>query len=301
MRSVGAAILQGNGYSRPVRVRVPLPDMVLPRALRRPARFLSRIDFVLPRRFGLKASLALFVAVGIYGVVVGGHVDSIVGSATAAAGLKINAVTISGQSETAELDVLERLAIPEHGSMLSFDIEAARARVEAISWIESATIRKVYPDTIEVVIVEREPFALWQRNGDVALIDNAGNVLSDYIAPRYRNLPVLVGAGAQSEAAEIVSLINEFPTLHPKVRAATLVSGRRWDITLTNGVLVMLPEEDPVPALIQLEALDQGQQLLSRDIISVDLRLADRVVVALDEVIHEQVLETVGEAREGGM
>lgn len=300
MRSVGAAIMQGSGFQEPVRIRVPLPDMVLPRALRRPARFLSRIDFTLPRRFGLKATVALFLAVGAYGVVVGDHVDNIVGGITSATGLKISAVRISGQSETAELDVLERLAIPEHGSIVSFDVNAARERVEEIPWVASVTIRKVYPDTLEVDIVEREPFALWQRNGDVALIDVEGHVLSSYIAPRYRNLPVLVGAGAQSEAAEIVALIGEFPTLTEKVRAATLVSGRRWDLTLNNGILVMLPEDDPVPALIQLEALDQSQQLLSRDIISVDLRLADRVVVALDEVVHEEVLDNVEASRRAG-
>lgn len=300
MRSVGAAILQGNGFQEPTRIRVPLPDMVLPRPLRRPARYLSRIDFRLPRRFGLKATVALFVIVGVYGILVGGHVGTIVGNVTAAAGLKIDAVRISGQSETAELDVLERMAIPEHGSMLSFDANAARERIEEIPWVASATVRKVYPDTVEVDIVERQPFALWQRDGDVALIDVEGHVLSDYIAPRYRNLPVLVGAGAQSEAAEIVALIGEFPTLTEKVRAATLVSGWRWDLTLTNGILIKLPEEDPVPALIQLEALDQSQQLLSRDILSVDLRLADRVVIALDEVVHEEVLADVDAARQGG-
>ena len=126
-------------------------------------------------------------------------------------------------------------------------------------------------------------------------------MLSDYVAPRYRHLPVLVGAGAQSEAAEIVALIGEFPTLHPLVRAATLVSGRRWDLTLHNDIVVKLPQADPVPALIQLEALDQSQQLLSRDIISVDLRLADRVVVGLDEVIHTDVVDGVEDRREGAM
>ena len=298
MRSVGVAILGGSGASEPVRVRVPMPDIVLPRLLRRPARFLSRIDFELPPRFGLKATAAFLVAIGLYGVVLGGHVETMVGGATAAAGLKINGIRISGQSETAELEVLQRLAIPEHGSLLTLDIDAARERVEQIPWVAEATLRKVYPDTLQVEIVERVPFALWQRDGNLALIDVEGTVLSDYVAPRYRHLPVLVGAGAQSEAAEIVALIGEFPTLHPRVRAATLVSGRRWNLTLDNDIVVMLPETDPVPALIQLEALDQSQQLLSRDIISVDLRLADRVVVGLDEVIHADVVEAVADRRE---
>jgi cell division protein FtsQ len=254
---------------------------------------LSRVDIAVPRRFGLKAALLLLLAFIGYGVVAGGHLDRVIGSVTAASGLKINTVRITGQSETAELDVLDRLAIPDHESIVTFDVQAARARIEEIPWVASATIRKVYPDALEVAITEREPFALWQRNGNVALIDVEGRVLSTYVSPRYRSLPVLVGAGAQSEAAEILGLIAEFPTLHERLRAATLVSGRRWDLTLQNGIVIMLPEDDPIPALVQLEALDQSQQILSRQILSVDLRLADRVVVALDDGVLQNVERTV--------
>ena len=299
MRSVGAVVQGTSRPIEPVRIRIPLPGSVLPRLLRRPARLLSRVNVELPRRFGLKAAGLLLLLFALYGVVLGGHVATIVGNVTAAIGLKINAIRISGQSETAELDVLDRLLIPEHGSILSFDVKAARDRVAQIPWVADVVIRKVYPDTLAVEIIEREPFALWQRDGDVALIDIEGVVLSEYVAPRYRDLPVLVGAGAQSEAAEILSLIAEFPTLHAEVRAVTLVSGRRWNLTLTNGILVLLPESDPIPALVQLEALDQSQGLMSRDIISIDLRLADRVVVGLDEVILEGALAAIEAAREG--
>jgi cell division protein FtsQ len=271
----------------------------LPQILRRPARLLSRVDIELPRRFGLKAAALLFLLVASYGVVAGGHLDHLVGTVTAAVGLKIDAVRITGQSETAELEVLNQLAIPSHESIVMFDAHAARLRVEEIPWVAEATIRKVYPGTIEVGIVERRPFALWQRNGAVALIDVEGRVLSDYVAPRYRNLPMLVGAGAQSEAEQILALIAEFPTLHERLKAATLVSGRRWNLTLKNDIVIMLPEEDPVPALVQLEALDQSQQILSRDIMTIDLRLADRVVVGLGEGVAETIAENVAAARGG--
>ena len=297
MRSVRATIVRGYEADAQSRIRVPLPDMVLPRLLRRPARALSRIDIELPRRFGLNAAAVLLFAFAAYGVVIGGHLDQLLGSLTSAVGLKIDAVRISGQSETAELDVLYQLAIPGHESLVMFDVHDARLRVEEIPWVAAATIRKVYPGTLQVEITERDPFALWQRNGEVVLIDVEGRVLSDYVAPRHRTLPVLVGAGAQSEAEEILALIAEFPTLHQRIRAATLVSGRRWDLTLKNGIVIRLPEEDPIPALVQLEALDQSQRILSRNILSVDLRLADRVVVALDNGVLEEIVEAVAAAR----
>lgn len=299
MRSVGATIIRGYSAGEPSRIRFPLPDRVLPRPLRWPARALSRVDIELPHRFGLKAAAFLLFASVTYGATVGGHLDTVLGSATAAIGFKIDAVRITGQSEAAELDILSQLAIPDHASIVMFDAHEARLRVEEIPWVAEATIRKIYPGTIEVVVTEREPYAIWQRDGALALIDVEGRVLSDYVAPRYRTLPMLVGAGAQSEAEQILALIADFPTLHDRIRAATLVSGRRWDLTLKNGVVVMLPEEDPSAALAQLEELDQAQRILSRDILSIDLRLADRVAIGLSDGVLEDVAAEVAAARGG--
>ena len=128
MRSVAQIALERGAVDIPDRLRVRLPVMSLPPALRRPARLLSRIDIAIPRRFGLKATAVLLLATGIYGVIIGDHVGSIFGSLTAAAGLEVASVQISGQSETAELDILDQLALPEHNSLVTFDAEAARER-----------------------------------------------------------------------------------------------------------------------------------------------------------------------------
>lgn len=298
MRSVATlAAEQLRALAPRVRLRVPLPDRVLPRLLRRPARLLSRIDIELPSRFGIKAVSALLFCTGIYGVLLGGHVEGIAGTLTAAAGLRVDRVTITGQSETAELDVLNALALPDHNSIILFDAEAARERVEALPWVASAVVRKVYPSAVEVAITERVPYALWQNGGEVALIDENGAVISTYVAARYTALPMVVGAGASEEAAPILTLLSEFPDLAAKVRAATLVAARRWNLTMNNGVTVLLPEDDLLPALIQLVSLDQSAALLARDIVAVDLRMSDRVTIQLTQEVLETVTATVAEAR----
>jgi cell division protein FtsQ len=62
-----------------------------------------------------------------------------------------------------------------------------------------------------------------------------------------------------------------------------LVAERRWNLHLKNGVEVLLPEDRPEQALRILANLDRSKQLLSRDIVTVDLRLADRVTVRLSD------------------
>lgn len=265
-------------------LRIRLPDgLVLPQPFRRTARRLSKIELPRIRHAGLKGAAVILLATGTYGAVAGDHVDAIVGALTAKAGLTIEAVKISGQSETDELAVLDRLAIPGHASLLTFDAEAARQRVEGLPWVEAATIRKIYPDTLRVEIKERTPFAIWQRGQMVSLIDGDGKVITDTIEPQYANLPMVVGIGAQLRVHEMVALLDEAPELKVRVRAATLVSERRWNLTLNDGIEIMLPEHGAQAALARLDRVERSSGLLGRQIDRVDLRLADRLVVRLTD------------------
>jgi cell division protein FtsQ len=258
----------------------------LPRGLRRHGRALMRAEWRVPRHFGLKATAVLYLATILYGVIAGGHLSGVIAAGTSAAGLSIAEVRITGQSETSELDVLERLEIGEGASLATFSVATARARVETLPWVDTATIRKVYPGGLDVVIAERTPYALWQHSGITSLIDSEGTVIVDAVAARYTGLPLIVGTDANERAVELVGLMGLEPELKNRIRAAVLVGARRWNLMFDNGVTVMLPENGADAALATLARLDGEGLLLSRDIAGVDLRLADQVVVRLtDEAV----------------
>jgi len=67
------------------------------------------------------------------------------------------------------------------------------------------------------------------------------------------------------------------------VRASVLIGERRWNLRLRNGLDIRLPERGIEQALDMLVALDRDKKLLTRDIVSVDLRLPDRVTVRLSD------------------
>ncbi len=255
---------------------------VLPRPLRRPARALQKLDVSLPRYLGLKGLAALFAMTALAGTIIGGHATSVVSTTTAWAGLAIDQVKISGQSETAELDVLDRLALGKQPSLVTFDVEAARARVETLPWVEKATIRKLYPDFLEVAIEERAPFAIWQSDGENWLIDDAGKLITDKVDGRYTRLPLVTGVGAADRAREFTRLVGGFPAIAKRVHAGVLIDERRWTVVLDNGIEIMLPEADPVSALATVARLDADKALLSRAIAAVDLRTPGEMVLRLD-------------------
>jgi cell division protein FtsQ len=266
---------------------------LVPRRLRRAAEKMER------RRSGVLAEMAaafFLLAAILYGVTVGGQAGQVGDSLLVLAGFSVDDVKISGHRETAELAILEKLEV--EGSLVGFDVEAARARVAALPWVARAEVRKFYPSTLIVELDERRPFALWQRNGEVFVIDRGGTEIVPLAEGRFAKLPFIVGEGANEHVTDLVTTIQAEPAVAARMRAAVLIAGRRWDLHLDNGVTIKLPEKNPGAALAQLVKLEAERQLLARDVIVVDLRLPDRVTVRLPEGRSlEDVTSEGGEAK----
>jgi cell division protein FtsQ len=75
------------------------------------------------------------------------------------------------------------------------------------------------------------------------------------------------------------------------VRASVLVGERRWNLRLKNGIDVRLPESGVATALERLVALDREKNLITRDILAIDLRLPDRVTVRLSEAAAQMRID----------
>lgn len=242
----------------------------------------------LPQWAGTAAALAFLAVTISYGIVLGGHGREVSDALLSAAGLEIEAVKLSGQIETNEFQILEALEIHEGSSLALFDADAARERLTDIAWVKKASVMKLYPGTIQVTLEERVPFALWQRGEVVSIINKAGDIITDDVDGRYANLLLVVNHGAHRRAGEIMTALEKVPELRPRVRAAFLVGQRRWDLMLENGISIRLPEDTLDAALADVVAMDAQNGLLSRDIVAVDMRLADRVVVRLSDEAAER-------------
>jgi cell division protein FtsQ len=263
-----------------------LPPSRLARWLRRSTRTILNVR--LPRGVGIAAATLLVVASLAYGVVRGDHITTIVDtlkdvrdSAANAAGFRIVSLAMTGQQHVSREEVLAIAGVTDHTSLLFLDVEAARERLKTNPWVADATVLKLYPGELQIGITEREPFALWQKEGRISVIADDGTVLEPYVAPRLLRLPLVVGRGAETKAKEFLALVGRYPEIGAQVRASVLIGERRWNLRLKNGLDVRLPEDGIGPALERLVALDREVKLISRDIASIDLRLPDRVTVRL--------------------
>lgn len=251
-------------------------------------------DLEISRHAGILASALFFGASIAYGAVKGGHVPMIVDALTDArdamanaAGFRIKTVSVSGQKHLDRASILAAAGVTERASLLFLDVDAARARLKAVPWIAEAAVRKLYPDRVEIVVTEREPFALWQLAGRVSVISREGTVIAPLSGTEFASLPLVVGPGSGPRAGEFLAALDHYPRIRSRVRACILVAERRWNLRLENGLDVLLPESGIEAALGLLSRLDHEKQLLSRDITVVDLRLPDRVSVRLSDEVAQ--------------
>jgi cell division protein FtsQ len=231
----------------------------------------------------------LFGSLGL-GIVKGGHLQDFVAAASDArnslansAGFRITSLTINGRKQLTQDEVLATGGVNGRSSLLFLDAEAVRDRLKANPWIADATVLKLYPGHLQIDIVERTAFALWQQDGKLSVIAEDGAVLEPYLSRRFLSLPLVVGRGAETRARDFLALLARYPQVKNATRAAVFVGERRWNLRLKDGLDIKLPEHDVGNALAALSRLDQEDKLFSRDIVAVDMRLPDRLTVQLSD------------------
>jgi cell division protein FtsQ len=198
---------------------------------------------------------------------------------TAAWGLAVEEITVEGRRHATAPSLLEASGLSRGAPILGVSVEDVRARLEAMPWVEDATVQRRLPQHIHIVVKEREPFALWQRQGRFALIDRAGRVIVENDVAPFAGLPLVVGLGAAPVAAALLDEIARFPEVKLRVTAAVRVAERRWNLRLASGADVLLPEGAEAAAIERLSALHRDAGLLDRSLVAIDMRLPDRLVL----------------------
>ena len=196
-------------------------------------------------------------------------------------GFGVKRITVEGQQHVTDAELTTALAAGPGTMMLAVDTDAAKERLEHVPWIKHAQVMRLLPSTLQVVIEERVPFAVWQSHGQTYVVDAEGTVIAHAVREAYADLPLVVGEGAGKNAADLFDTLRPFDSLMKQIVAALRVGDRRWTLKLASGIDIMLPDDGVTDALNTLVGLDRDRNLLSRSIAAVDLRLADRVSVRL--------------------
>jgi cell division protein FtsQ len=217
---------------------------------------------------------AAFAASAIlYGAIVGGQIEQIFTAA----------VTGAERAAVAMGFGVNRVVVGPETFMLAFDTDAAKDRLEAVSWIRHARVMRLLPSTLQVEIEERDPYAMWQNKRQTFVVDSEGVVLAPALPQAFPNLPLVVGEGAGEHAASLYETLASYQDLKSRMLAALRVGDRRWTLKLRTGTEIMLPDGNIEMALNALQKLEQERGVLQRDLAAIDLRLLDRITLRMRE------------------
>jgi len=235
------------------------------------------------RLLGRAGGVAFLAAAVGYGAMLGGHLDggrldALSGKVAGSFGYAAQEIRISGLEWQAPPAVLEAIGVTPGGPLVGFEPAQARRALENLDWVESARVQRLFPNQLEIRVVERQPFAVWQRDGRFHVIDEAGTTLSGIGAADVPGLPLVTGEGAGSAVAQLVNHLEAHPGLSSRVKAGARVGARRWNLYFDGPVKVLLPEHGLEKALAVLSDLHDRHRILDKRIAAVDLRVAGRVV-----------------------
>ncbi|MGI9514300.1 MAG: cell division protein FtsQ/DivIB [Anderseniella sp.] len=188
-------------------------------------------------------------------------------------------IRITGLKRVAGASVLKAIGVKPGGSLVGFDANNARSILLNLDWVQEASVRVLPPNRLEIDIGEREPFAVWQRDGNYYVIDREGAAIASFEASRFPHLMLVSGEGAQKSVSQLVNQLEAWPELHSRIKAAARVGKRRWTLYFAGGRQALLPEKQVEQAIARLTDLDARFGVLTSGIEQVDLRLAGSAVM----------------------
>ena len=138
---------------------------------------------------------------------------------------------------------------------------------------------RLLPDTLVIAVTQRPTVAVWQNRGRLHVVDDHGVIIPEADPARFADLPLVVGEGANVQAASILEELRRYPRVTGRMEALVRVDDRRWDIRMKDGGLIALPAVDEGSALVQLDQLDQTKRILDLGFSRIDLRDPELVAV----------------------
>jgi cell division protein FtsQ len=126
-----------------------------------------------------------------------------------------------------------------HGGLASVNLDAIRARVEKIAWVDSVVVSRQWPDAVRVVVVEQVAAARWN---DTGLLNSRGELFirnARYVPPE---LPLLEGPeGSEGVVAQLyLEAQGRLLEAGLRLNGVRLDERGAWELRVGNGLVVRL-------------------------------------------------------------
>jgi cell division protein FtsQ len=203
------------------------------------------------------------------------------------ASLPVQRISVTGELEHTQAQAVQDMVQPcLAGGFLNADLQQIQRQLEGLPWIYEATVRRKWPNALEIHVVEELPIARWGHDG---FLNHEGEVFRSGKSGDWNSLPLLLGpdGSAQSLVAKYQRLVELLAPLNLSVEQLAVDERGQMEAVLAGGMQLNLGGEDFLGRM-QRFARIYRTELAARgaDVVRVDLRYESGIAVAFSTSSH---------------
>jgi cell division protein FtsQ len=192
---------------------------------------------------------------------------------------QIKNIEIKGVSYGLLLVLENQLNYLKQQSLKDIDIYSLKQELLKNSWIKNISITKRYPYTLEINVIEKNTYFLWQDDiGNFFVVDSNNNLIRKALEQDFRLININKGEIALKKSNELRYLLSKNLYLMDKIKSIDY-QGYHFNLTLKNNILIKLSENNLKSNIYQLLNLNSQYNVLNRKIDYIDLRLPNKIFI----------------------
>lgn len=210
--------------------------------------------------------------------------------------IPVEQITVTGNLKHTQTEAVQEMVQPAlAGGFLNADLEQIQAQLEVLPWIYQASVRRRWPHSLEINVVEQLPIARWGEGG---FLNHEGAVFEPADADAWQSLPRLVGPpGSEDELMVRYQRLEELlEEVALEVQTLELDARGHMRAQLANGITLVLGGDNVLErvrrfiAVYRADLAPRASEVArgASEVARVDLRYESGLAVAFHEVDEEQ-------------
>jgi len=196
--------------------------------------------------------------------------------------LPIHNVKITGTYTHINQNALRETIMPfVQKGFLGTDTTSLQDRLQQLPWVYSATVQRIWPDTLTIALTEQQAIARFNTN---TLLNPYGELFTVDPSTMSTDLPLFIAAPGQQVLLwhtyqQFTAIVAQ---LGLKITILGLDARQSWRLQLSNGLILLLGKVDPAQRLARFVTIyPQAIANKSAAVNYVDLRYTNGMAVGL--------------------
>ena len=197
---------------------------------------------------------------------------------------EIKHIKVIDSQQSKETDIREKISNLSD-NLLLLDKQILQNEIEQVPWVKRANIKKIFPNKIQVQVIENDPYAIFLNEGVPFLIDLDGTIITQISDQSIDTSMIqILGEKANENLESLIKSINiHFPELLNDIKSLEYIELRRWNMKLKRDLKIKFPDEKIDQSIINLKRLFVEQNVTESNMIEIDLRIHGRASVKVLE------------------